>query len=135
MASGKSDYYENAILLHTYSGSAFSAPSTIYMGLSTAAASDASVGTEVSGGGYARASSAATSVNWGLRSTGVMVNLTAISFGTTSASWGTVVSGFTSNSVAASDPALHWGDLSSNKVIGSGDTVTFAACSIVLTED
>jgi hypothetical protein len=46
-----------------------------------------------------------------------------------------VVSAFTSNSVTSSASYLHWGDLTSNKTINSGDTVTFAACSIVLTED
>lgn len=135
MASGKSDFYENAILLHTYSGSQFSVPTTIYIGLSTAAASDASVGTEVTGGAYARASTDANSINFGLSATGTIKNLTAINFGTPSASWGTVVSAFTSNSITSSASYMHWGDLTSNKTINSGDTVSFAASSIVISED
>lgn len=134
MAGSKSDFLENAILLHTYSGSTFSAPPTVYVALFTTAASDGSTGTEVTGGSYARAGTTASSVNWGLTSTGVMKNLTAISYGTTSASWGTVVSAATM-SLSTGGNMLHWGDLTSNKTINNGDTVTFAASAIVLTED
>ncbi len=134
MAGSKSDFLENAILLHTYSASAFTAPTTIYVALFTTAASDGATGTEVTGGSYARASTTASSVNWGLSSTGTMKNLTSISYGTPSASWGTVVAAATV-SLSTGGNMLHWGDLTTSKTINSGDTVSFAASAIVLTED
>ena len=49
-----SDYLENKVLGHVFGGTAYTAPSTLYVALYTVAPSDTGGGTEVSGGGYAR---------------------------------------------------------------------------------
>ena len=49
-----SDYLEDKIIDHILRAQAFTPPATIYVGLFTAAPSDAGGGTEVSGGAYAR---------------------------------------------------------------------------------
>ena len=54
--AGFSDYLEDKVLNHVFGGTAYTAPSTLYVGLYTAAPSDTGGGTEVSGGSYARKS-------------------------------------------------------------------------------
>ena len=49
-----SDYLEDKILKHVFTGTAYTAPTTLYVGLFTTTASDSSPGTEVTGGSYAR---------------------------------------------------------------------------------
>ena len=55
-----SDYLEDKVLEHVFGGNAYTAPSTLYVGVFTSAASDTGPGTEVSGNGYARQSVAFT---------------------------------------------------------------------------
>ena len=54
------DYLENKLLAHTFSNTAYTSPSTVYVALYTVAPTDSSVGTEVTGGGYARQSASFT---------------------------------------------------------------------------
>jgi hypothetical protein len=94
-----------ALGLANSTAAAGTGPSTHYVGLMTAAGSDAAVGTEVSGGGYARVAVAASLANWaGTQGAG-----------TTTASTGT--SGTTSNNITITFPtptgpwgqAVEWG--------------------------
>ena len=48
-----SDYLENKVLGHVFGGTAYTAPTTLYVALYTVAPSDTGGGTEVSGGAYA----------------------------------------------------------------------------------
>lgn len=94
-----SNYLENKLIDQLFRGQTFSFPSTVYVGLYTAAPSDTGGGTEVSGGSYARVSVAASLANWaGTQSAG-----------STSASSGT--SGTTSNNIAITfpEPTATWG--------------------------
>ncbi|BCV05591.1 MAG: hypothetical protein CM15mV111_180 [uncultured marine virus] len=50
--SAMSDYLENEILDHILGTGAYSAPSTVYIGLSTGSFGDDNSGTELSGSGY-----------------------------------------------------------------------------------
>ncbi|REJ61262.1 MAG: hypothetical protein DWQ28_13085 [Proteobacteria bacterium] len=50
------NYLEDKVLKHVFGGSAYTAPSTLYVGLFTAEPGEAGGGTEVSGNGYARQS-------------------------------------------------------------------------------
>ena len=45
------DYLENKLLAHTFSNTAYTSPSTVYVALYTVAPTDSSAGTEVTGGG------------------------------------------------------------------------------------
>ena len=54
------NYLEDKVLDHVFGGNAYTAPSTLYVGLFTAEPGEAGGGTEVSGNGYARQSVAMT---------------------------------------------------------------------------
>lgn len=139
-AQALSDYVENKSIDLLVRGQAWTAPSTINVGLSTAACSDSSIGTEVSGGSYARVAVTASLANWaGTQSAGSTSassgtggqtsNNAAVTFPTPSAGWGTVTHFF-----------LHDGTnllvcqaLTTSKTINSGDSVSFAIGAITLT--
>lgn len=96
------DYFENKIVDHLLRATAFSesSPASYFVSLHTAACSDSSTGTEVSGGGYARVSvSRATSAWTGTHGTtsgassgtnGTAGNAAAIAFPAPTANWGSV---------------------------------------------
>lgn len=142
-AQAFSDYAENLLVDRILRGQTATFPTTLYVGLSTAACSDASVGTEVSGNNYSRASVAASLTNFsGTQSAGSTTassgtggassNNGAITFPTPSGSWGTVTHWFISD--AASGGNLWFcAALTSSKVINSGDTVSFAAGAASIT--
>lgn len=89
--SSFSDYLENKVLDHVFGATAYSAPGTLYVGLFTAAPTDAGGGTEVTGGSYARASVTNNTSNFPNASGGAKSNGNAITFATATADWGTVV--------------------------------------------
>lgn len=82
-----SDYLEDKVLEHVFGGNAYTAPSTLYVGVFTSAASDTGPGTEVSGNGYARQSVAFTVS--GTSPTTAASNA-AVEFPEATGSWGTV---------------------------------------------
>lgn len=81
------DYLEDKILDHVFGGSAYTAPTTLYVGLHTSASSDSAAGTEVSGGSYAR-----QTVTFTVSGTSPTEATTgsAVEFPTSTATWGTV---------------------------------------------
>ena len=79
-----SNYLETKILDHVFGGTAYTAPTTLYVALYTAAPSDTGGGTEVSGGGYARQTIAFTT------SGDTTSNTAAVEFPTATANYGTV---------------------------------------------
>jgi hypothetical protein len=96
-----SNYLENKLIDQLFRGQAYTFPSTLYIGLLTAAPSDTGGGTEVSGGGYARLAITSSMANWaGTQGAN-----------TTSASTGT--SGTTSNNnpLTWTDPTADWGTI------------------------
>lgn len=129
--AGKSDYAENKVLELLVGKTAFSTP-TAYVALYTAAPSDSGGGTEVSGNNYSRKSTAAA--DWASASGGAISNANAITFATPSGSWGTVTH-FGIFDAATNGNLIYWGALAASKTIGSGDTPSFAAGELDLTED
>lgn len=109
-----SDYLENKLLAHTFSGTAFSAPSSHHVALYTVAPTDSTTGTEVTGGAYARQSASFST------SGSATTNSGAIEYPTATANYGTVVA------VAVLDAAsggnmLAFASLDTNKTISTGD--------------
>lgn len=94
------DYLENKVIDHLFRGTAYTAPASLHVSLHTAACSDSSTGTEVSGGSYARVSVTSNGTNWA----NTQVSGTGVSTGT---------SGTTSNSNAITFPAptANWGSI------------------------
>ena len=79
-----SNYLETKILDHVFGGTSYTAPTNMYLGLYTAAPSDAGGGTEVSGGSYARVAVTFTT------SGDTTSNTSALEFATATADWGTI---------------------------------------------
>ena len=126
----KSDYAEDKVNELLVGKTAFTLP-TAYVALYTAAPSDSGGGTEVSGGSYARKSTAGA--DWAASSGGSISNANAITFVTASGSWGTVTH-FGVFDASTSGNLLFWAALTTSKTIGSGDTASFAAGALVHTE-
>lgn len=132
-----SDYLEQKLLEHIFLNSGLAVPANVYVSLHTAPLLDDGTGTEVSGGSYAR-QAVSTSGGW----TAVAVNGTAkktdnasiILFPTASAPWGTVTHFGVWDAVSAGN-LLFRGTLSASKVVGSGDTIRFAAGQLVVNLD
>ena len=85
--AGFTNYLEDKVIGHLFGGTAYSAPSTWYVGLQTATPADSAGGTEVSGGAYAR-----QSVAWTIQTGGTAQasNTAALTFPAATTDWGTV---------------------------------------------
>lgn len=128
----KSDYLEIEVLKWcTGQINALGTAPTPWLALFTVTPSDAGGGTEVTGGSYARVNS---SGKWPTPSAGSVSNNAGISFATASASWGTLVA-FGLFDASSGGNLLRWAALTASKVVGSGDTPSWAASTLTFTED
>ncbi len=141
--SAMSDYLENKLIDQLFRGQTAPTTSTLYVGLLTAAPSDAGGGTEVSGNSYARVAVTSSLANWaGTQSAGSTVassgtggqtsNNAAITFPSPSGTWGTVTH-FGIYDASSGGNLLFWGALTISKTINQSDTVTFPAASLSIT--
>ena len=135
--AGKSNYLEGAFLNHLLRTTALTQPTNVYVGLYTAAPTDAGGGTEVTGNGYARAAISRADASWSApagtpRAT---ANAATVTFSPNpSATWG-VVTHFGIFDALTTGNLLYWAALGTSKTINSGDVVSFAAAAISITED
>lgn len=135
MADAKSDYCENAVVLHVVGDTQFTMPTT-HLALFTTSASLANLeaGTltgEVSGGNYSRVALAG---KWGTPSDGTLLNDTEIAFATASADWGTIRF-FAIMDAASAGNVLYYGQLTADKDVDNGDTAKFAVSALSITEE
>jgi len=135
-AASMTDYLETALINHVFRGTAYTAPSNLYISLHTAACSDSSTGTEVTGGSYARVAVAAGTGTWAATSSGngTTSNVSVITFTTPTAGWLTVTH-FGIFDASTSGNQLVCAALTTSKTINSGDTVTFPASSLTFQID
>jgi len=124
--AGFSDYLENKVVGHVFGGSAYTAPSTLYVALYTSAPSDTGGGTEVSGGAYARQTAAFTVTN------DTASNTSAIEYPTATANYGTVVAVGIFDA-SSSGNLLAYGNLTTSKTVSTGDVFRFNAGAIDIT--
>ena len=127
--AGFSDYYENKVIDHMLRNQAFTPPATVYVGLYTAAPTDAGGGTEVSGGSYAR-----QAVTLAAASNGATQNSADITFPTATADWGTIVAAGLFDAASAGN-LLAWNNLTASKTVNSGDTFKITAGSLTISVD
>ena len=122
------NFLETEILDHVFAGAAYSAPSTHYLGLFTAAPGEAGGGTELSGSAYVRKSVAFTT------SGNTTSNNAAVEFPTATGSWGTVthVGVFDASS---SGNLMAYATLSSSKAIATGDVFRVPSGDLDITLD
>lgn len=144
-AASMSDYLENAIADHIFRTTTYTAPSGIYVSLHTAACSDSSTGTEVSGGNYARANVGKSNSAWrGTHASttgassgtgGTVDNASSIPFNAPSANWG-VVTHFAIFDASTSGNMLFCAALTTSKTINNGDAApSFAANALTVQID
>lgn len=124
MADNLPNVIENELLDALVGADTFSVTTPIKLALVTANGDDASAGTEVTGGSYARQTITFTAAD-----AGSIENDSAISF--TGMPAVTVV-GIELYDSAGSAKRLAYGALTSSRVVTSGDTVQFASGAITL---
>lgn len=129
--AGKSDYLEDALINHILRNSAYTSPTTVYVGLYTAAPSDAGGGTEVSGTNYARQSIAFDAPS----PAGETQNTSIVTFPVAGAGgWGTVTHFGIFDAVSAGN-LLYWAALDASKAIAENDQANYPIGSLEVDED
>lgn len=151
-----SDFLENKIIdwllraqaigITGATAAAGTGPATVYIGLMTAADSDSSSGTEVSGGSYARQAITSALANWaGTQSAGSTTtssgtggttsNNNVVTFPAPSANWGTITHMGIFDAVSGGN-LLFWAALTTPKTVNNGDPApTFPAAALTLQID
>ena len=122
------DYLENKLVAHTFSATAYTSPSTVYVALYTVAPTDSTTGTEVSGGGYARQSASFTTTG------NAATNASAIEYPTATGNYGTVVA-VAILDTSSSGNMLAYATLSASKTISTGDVFRIPAGDLDITLD
>lgn len=124
MADNLPDIIENQLLDALVGADTFSVTTPIKLALVTANGDDASAGTEVTGGSYARQTITFTAAD-----AGEIENASAISF---TAMPAVTVVGIELYDSAGSPKRLAYGALTSSRAVTAGDTVQFASGAITL---
>jgi hypothetical protein len=124
-----SDYLENKILDHVLKNVSYTSPTTVYVGLFTAAPTDTTSGTEVSGGSYARQALSVTTASAGITTSSADIN-----FPQAGASWGTI-SHIGVLDALTSGNLLMYTPLTTAKTIDTGDILKISSGNLSVTLD
>lgn len=124
-----SDYLESALLNHVLRNTAYTPPTALYVALYTSDPTDQDIGTEVSGGGYAR-----QAVSFGPPSNGSVSNTADIVFPVATANWGTITH-IGVRDAATGGNLLFRAALDTAKSIQSGDQLKILAGQLVISLD
>lgn len=124
--SSLSDYLENKLALHVFCATGYTSPTTVYAALCTSATSDSALGTEASGGSYARTSIAFTA------SGPVASNSANCEFPEATGSWGTITHAALMDASTSGNILVH-GALTASKAISSGDIFRFSSGQVTIT--
>lgn len=127
--SAMSDYLENKVLDHILGTTAYTQPTTVYLGLSTASFADDNSGTELSGSGYAR-----QSATFNAASSGTADNSAVIEFPAATGSWGTITHFGVFDALTGGNLLVH-GAFTTSKTIASGDIVRISAGDLDISAD
>jgi hypothetical protein len=117
--SSFTDYLEDAVLNYVFRNTGTPTSAAVHLGLFTVAPTDAGGGTEVSGSGYARQSTA-----FDASSGGAITNTAAESFTASGGNFGTVVAVGIFDA-ATSGNLIAWDDITS-AIVNDGTTIEFA---------
>jgi hypothetical protein len=121
-----SNYLENALLNATLANVSYTTPATVYTALYSVAPTDSTSGTELSGSGYARVSTAFSV------SSGVATNTGNVTFGPASADWVTAVA-WSIADASTSGNILYYGPLSTAQTVLNGNSLTFGIGNVSVT--
>jgi hypothetical protein len=129
--SGMSNYLSNEILDHVFGNGAFTPPTNLYVGFSTADPTDDGSGiSEPSGNNYARVNHNA----WDIAVGGASENSGVILFPVPSGNWGTITFNFISDDPSAGN-ILFYGALQDEQAPDDGDTVQYSDGDLDITLD
>jgi len=123
-----SNYLENKMLLHVFDNTAYTSPTTTYVGLFTTNPDEDGSGTEVSGGSYAR-QSASFAVTDNTATTDAVIE-----FPTATGTWGTVTHIGIYDAASAGN-LLAYAALTTSKSIASGGVFRIPTGDIDITLD
>jgi hypothetical protein len=123
------NYLENKLLDHVLNNESFTSPTTVYVGLFTAAPTDTTSGTEVSGGSYARQVLSVSTA-----SDGIVTSDSDITFPQATGNWGTVVA-LGVHDADSSGNLLMYTDLTTSKTIETGDILKISTGSLTVSLD
>jgi len=126
------DYFERKVLNAFCGNDAAMASTSMWVAMYTATPSDASGGTEVTGGNYARKSSGAWSTATG--ASGWVANTATITYATATLSWGNV-SHFALLDDSSTGNMVAWATLTATRDIGTNDVAAFAIGSLTIALD
>ena len=127
MAGNLSDYLENKLLDHFLGTTAYTMPTTVYVGLYTVVPTDAGGGTQVTGGSYARQTAAFSAAASGATSNTANIDFAGMPAATTVAIG--VFDAITAGNL------LLWGTLTANKTTDAGDTLRIATGDLDISID
>ena len=125
--SAMSDYLELKFLDHFTGTTSTSAPSAVYLGLSTGDLGDDNSGTELTGNNYSR-----KAITFASASSGSISSNAAVEFDAATGSWGTV-SHWAIYDASSGGNQLFNGSFTQSKAIGSGDILKVASGSVTIT--
>lgn len=125
--SAMSDYLENKILDHVLGTTAYTAPTTVYVGLATASFADDNSGTELTGNNYSR-----VSATFDAAASGTTDNSAAIEFAAATGTWGDV-SHFALFDASSGGNMLIHGAFTTSKTIASGDVLKISTGDLDIT--
>lgn len=125
--SKMSNYLENALVNATLRGTAYTAPTSVYLALYTTDPTDADTGVEVTGGGYAR-----KPITFGAPTDGVTTNSANVTFPSATAGWGTVTH-IGIRDAETGGNLLYYAQLTTARNILTGDTLSFLAGQVSVT--
>lgn len=121
--SAFSAYLANELLDHVLKNLAFTAPTTIYVGLFTAGTNleTNSQVNEVTGGSYAR-----QTIAFDAAASSITQNTSDVTFPTATANWGTITHACLIDALTTGN-ILYWTALTASKTVNNGDTFKFLA--------
>lgn len=125
MADNLTNISEDGLLDHLVGNATFTVTTPLELALMTSNGNDSTPGTEVTGGSYARQTITFNSASGGSVDNTAIINFTGMPACT--------VVGIEVYDSTGTPQRLFYGALTANKTVASGDTVQFAAGSIVLT--
>jgi len=125
----KTNYLETQLLNHVLRNTAYSSPTTVYVGLFTVAPDETGGGTEVSGGAYAR-----QSVTFTAPSPDSVSNSADVTFPIATGDWGTIVA-YALFDAASAGNMLYYANLTASREILTSDQLRFPTGQLTVTED
>ncbi len=130
-----SDFLENELLDHVWSNTAYVAPATLYVALSTADPLDDGSGlAEPVGNAYARVAVPNNLTEWPAAAGGSKTHANNITFPVATGAWGTITHFAVFDALTAGNQ-LGSGALTTPRVVALGDQPRFDAGDIIVTLD